>query len=68
MEGEPSLVLVAAAKIALEGVVVERLAVEWISLDRVSVERVPDGRVLVERIASCHPIDGEHLKDSACHL
>ncbi len=59
LEGDSSLGLVPAEGIAVERVVVERVAAE-----RIPVERI----LVLERIASCHPIHGERLKDSACHL
>ncbi len=54
LEGDSSPVLVPTD---------ERVVAERAVLDRAPVERV-----VAERIASCHPIQDEHRKDSACHL
>ncbi len=59
LEGDPSLGLVAAEKIAL----VDRVPVERVPVVRVVVEGVP-----FERVPSCHPVQAEHWEDSVCHL
>ncbi len=34
----------------------------------IAFEKVVLERIAFERVASCHPVQVEHLKDSACHF